>query len=158
MLPQALRPLVSRFTRTRLFLHAGPSLVPRFERLVARLTGGRVVSSGLIVPSLVLRTTGARTGEPRTATMIYCPEPGGAMLVAGSNFARGSHPAWTANLLAHPDAEVELGRRRVPVRAVQVGEAEREAVWARLEANWPGYRGYERISGRRIRLFRLVPR
>jgi deazaflavin-dependent oxidoreductase (nitroreductase family) len=158
VLPRALRPLVSRFTRTRLFLRAGPRAVPLLERATARLTGGRVVTSGLIVPSLVLRTTGARTGEPRAASMIYCPEPGGAMLVAGSNFARGAHPAWTANLLAHPDAVVELGRRRVPVRASEVGEAEREAVWARLEANWPGYRGYERIAGRRIRLFRLVPR
>jgi deazaflavin-dependent oxidoreductase (nitroreductase family) len=158
MLPRAVRPVVSAFTRTRLFRRFGPRVVPPLERMLARLTGGRVVSSGLVVPSLVLRTKGARTGEPRAAAMIYCPEPGGAMLVAGSNYARGTHPAWTANLLAHPEAEVAIGRRRIPVRAALVGEDEREAVWARLEAGWPGYRGYERLSGRRIRLFRLTPR
>jgi deazaflavin-dependent oxidoreductase (nitroreductase family) len=158
VLPRALRPAVSAFTRTRVFRRFGPRLVPPFERAVARATGRRLVSSGLVVPSLVLHTVGARSGRPREAPMIYCPGADGAMLVAGSNFAQDGHPAWTANLLAHPDAEVEIGGRRLAVHAEEVADDEREAVWAMLEANWPGYRGYERLSGRRIRLFRLLPR
>jgi deazaflavin-dependent oxidoreductase (nitroreductase family) len=80
------------------------------------------------------------------------------MLVTGSNFARDTHPAWTANLLAHPDAEVTVRRRRIPVRAQLVPDAERESTWVTLERNWPGYRGYERASGRELRIFRLTPR
>ena len=74
------------------------------------------------------------------------------------HFARDQHPAWTANLLTHPDAAVTVRGSRVEVRANLVPTAEREATWIKLEANWPGYRGYERAAGRELRIFRLTPR
>jgi deazaflavin-dependent oxidoreductase (nitroreductase family) len=79
------------------------------------------------------------------------------MLVTGSNFAGAHHPAWSANLIAHPMAAVDVRSKRVRVRAELVGDDEREAVWAYIERQWPGYRGYERSSGRTLRIFRLVP-
>jgi deazaflavin-dependent oxidoreductase (nitroreductase family) len=79
------------------------------------------------------------------------------MLVTGSNFARQGHPAWTANLAAHPDAAVTVKGRRIPVHATRIPNDEIEAVWAYIERQWPGYRGYERASGRTLRIFRLVP-
>nr|WP_284255565.1 nitroreductase family deazaflavin-dependent oxidoreductase [Pseudolysinimonas kribbensis] len=100
---------------------------------------------------------GAKSGQERDTTLMYCPEPDGRMLVTGSNFARGSHPAWTANLLRNPDAAVSVLGRRIPVHAVPIGDDEREAVWRELEEHWPGYRGYERASGRVLRIFRLTP-
>jgi len=157
-LPRALRPAVARFSRTRFFRRVGPRIMPPLERAVSRLTGGATPLSGLLVPSLVLHTVGARSGLPRETPLMYCPRPDGTMLVTGSNFASERHPAWTANLLARPDAWVAVGRRRIDVTASLVPEDEREAVWARLEENWPGYRGYERASGRQLRIFRLVPR
>ena len=48
-----------------------------------------------------------------------------------------------------------MGGRRIPVRATLIGDDERDDVWALIEAQWPGYRGYERDSGRVVRLFRL---
>ena len=69
--------------------------------------------------------------------------------------ARTGHPAWTANLRVHPDAEIVVYGRTIPVHATEIGDDERDAVWARIEAQWPGYRGYERESGRTVRLFRL---
>jgi hypothetical protein len=45
----------------------------------------------------------------------------------------------------------------MPVRASLIGSGERDAAWACIEAQWPGYRGYERDSGRVVRLFRLQP-
>lgn len=119
------------------------------------LTGGRLQLSGLLVPSLVLHTVGAVSGQPRDTTLMYWPEGAGNLLVTGSNFARAEHPAWTGNLLAHPDAAVSVRGRRIRVHARLVEDDEREAVWALLEANWPGYRQYERAAGRVIRIFRL---
>ncbi|MGL4256620.1 MAG: nitroreductase/quinone reductase family protein, partial [Microbacterium sp.] len=58
---------------------------------------------------------------------------------------------------AHPDAEITVRGRRMPVRASLVPDDERDAVWARIERQWPGYRNYERQSGRTVRLFRLQP-
>jgi deazaflavin-dependent oxidoreductase (nitroreductase family) len=80
------------------------------------------------------------------------------MLVTGSNFARDQHPAWTVNLIANPDAAVSRRGERTEVRALLLGDAEREATWPKLERNWPGYRGYERTAGRELRIFRLTPR
>jgi len=156
-LPRALRPSVAWFTRTRLFRATGPRIMPPFERAMDRLTRGRVQASGLLVPSLVLHTRGAKTGESRDIALMYCPD-GDDMLVTGSNFAREVHPAWTANLLKHPDAAVSIRGRRLPVRAALVPADQREAVWKQLEDNWPGYRGYERAAGRELRIFRLTPR
>jgi deazaflavin-dependent oxidoreductase (nitroreductase family) len=155
-LPRAFRPAVAWFSRTAFFRRVGPRIMPGLERAWRRL-GGRGPLSNLGVPSLVLHTTGARSGLPRDTELMYCPD-GADMLVTGSNFARDQHPAWTANLLTHPDAAVTLRGRRIEVRAHLVPATEREATWIKLEANWPGYRGYERTAGRELRIFRLSPR
>jgi deazaflavin-dependent oxidoreductase (nitroreductase family) len=130
--------------------------MPPLERAWRRL-GGRTPLSNLGVPSLVLHTTGAKSGLARDTELMYCPD-GDEMLITGSNFARDTHPAWSANLLKNPDAAVTVHRKRIEVRAELVPAAEREATWAKLEVNWPGYRGYERTAQRELRIFRLRPR
>lgn len=151
----AVRSMVAPLTRTRVFRAVGPVVLPPAERLVARLSGGRLQVSALLVPSLVLHSTGARSGEPRDTYLMYTPDGPGRVLVAGSAFAQGRHPAWTYNLLAHSDASISARGRRTPVRATLVDDSERDTVWAQIESQWPGYRGYERDSGRVVRLFRL---
>ncbi|MCS5723574.1 nitroreductase family deazaflavin-dependent oxidoreductase [Herbiconiux sp. CPCC 203407] len=155
-LQRGIRRAVARFSRSRFFRRFGPAVMPPLERVWKVLNRGGRPLSGVLVPSLVLHTTGARSGLPRSTELMYCPEPDGALLVTGSNFAGENHPAWSANLIAHPDAVVEVGRRSIRVRAELVGDDEREAVWAFIEAQWPGYRGYERASGRTLRIFRLT--
>jgi deazaflavin-dependent oxidoreductase (nitroreductase family) len=86
------------------------------------------------------------------------PEPGGSLLVSGSNWGKHSHPSWTANLLAHPQVEIVYRRVRLPVTAQLLDGEERERSWPLLEAQWPGYREYERAAGHAIRVFRLLPR
>ncbi len=157
MLPRFLRPSVAWFSRTRLFRTLGPKVMPSLEKATRALTGGRTPLSGAIVPSLVLHTTGAKSGEPRRTELMYCPD-GEEFLITGSNFARDAHPAWTSNLLANPAAAIEVRGRRIEVSAAIVPDELREATWVTLERNWPGYRGYERSAGRELRIFRLTPR
>lgn len=152
-----LRRLIAPLTRTRVFRRLGPIVLPPIERVLTAITGGRVQLSALLVPSLVLHTVGAVSGEPREAPLMYTPDGHGRAIVAGTNFAGSTHPAWTSNLLAHPDASITVRGRRLSVRANLIPDAEREATWARIERQWPGYRGYERDSGRQVRLFRLQP-
>jgi len=156
-LPRVLRPPVAWFSRTLFFRAVGPRILPPLERGMKRLTGGRVQLSGLGVPTLVLHAIGAKSGIERDTVLMYCPD-GDEMLITGSNFARDTHPAWTANLLAHPDVAVSVRGRRIPVRARLLDDAEREAAWPKLERNWPGYRRYEVAAGRTLRVFRLTPR
>lgn len=154
---QAVRAALAPLTRTRAFRAVGPRLLPPAERIVRRATGGRVQLSGLLVPSLTLHTVGARSGRPRATELMYTPDGSGAAIVAGTNFARGRHPAWTHNLLTRPDAEITVRGRRYAVRAerIDTDPAAREHAWRRIQRQWPGYRAYERDAGRQVRLFRL---
>jgi deazaflavin-dependent oxidoreductase (nitroreductase family) len=155
---QAVRSAVAPLTRTRAFRRVAPVLLPPAERALARVSRGRFQLSALLVPSLVLHSTGAKSGEPRDTYLMYTPDGQGRALVAGTSFARPRHPAWTYNLLAHPDASISVRGRLMPVRATLIdSDSERDAVWARIEEQWPGYRAYERDSGRVVRLFRLQP-
>ena len=143
---------------SRAFRAVGPKVVPPVDRLLSRLSGGRVVLSGTLVPSLVLETTGARSGQRRTTPLACLPEDDGSFLVVGSNFGRERHPAWTANLQANPEATVTHRGRTIPVRAQLLDPEQKAAVWPRLTALWPNYDRYTEVSGRDLRVFRLVPR
>lgn len=149
------RRVVAPMTRTRAFRWLGPRVMPAVERALSVITGGRVQLSGLLVHSLVLHTTGARSGQPRETVLMYAPDGHGRAIVAGTSFARAHHPSWTWNLLAHPDAAISVRGRRMPVRATLIPAADREEAWRMIERQWPGYRAYERESGREVRLFRL---
>lgn len=151
------RSVVAPLTRTRPFRWAAPLVMPPVERVIARLSGGTVQLSGLLVPSLVLHTVGAKSGLPRDTVLMYCPDGAGRAIVAGTSFAREQHPAWTYNLLKNPDAAITVRGRRLAVHATVIGDDGRDEAWRRIEAQWPGYRAYERESGRRVRLFLLRP-
>lgn len=151
------RSLIAPLTRTAVFRWLGPRLLPPFEVIIKALSGGRIQVSGLLVHSLTLRTTGAKSGEPRDTDLMYTPDGRGRAIVAGTSFARERHPGWTYNLLANPDAEITVRGRRLAVHATLTGDADRDAAWALIEEQWPGYRAYERDSGRTVRLFLLRP-
>lgn len=151
------RACVAPLTRTRFFRRTAPGVLPNLEVLLSRVTRGRIQLSAVLVPSLILHTRGAKSGKPRDAALMYTPDGHGRAIVAGSNYGDQRHPAWTANLLAHPDAEITVRGRRMPVHATLIPGDERDATWARIQRQWPGYRGYERSSGRTVRLFRLQP-
>ena len=142
---------------SRGFRAVGPKVVPPLDRFLSRVTGGRVVLSGAMVPSLVLETTGAKSGQRRTTPLACLPEDDGSFLVVGSNFGRERHPAWTANLKANPGATVTFRGRTIQVTAALLEAEDKAAVWPRLTAVWPNYDRYTEVSGRDLRVFRLVP-
>jgi deazaflavin-dependent oxidoreductase (nitroreductase family) len=110
------------------------------------------------LPCLLLTVTGRRTGQARSVPLLYSPH-GGEFLVVGSNWGERRHPAWSANLLANPEATVQVRGQEVPVLARHVTGAERDKLWAELVLTWPGYDAYaERAGGRELRLFVLTPR
>jgi deazaflavin-dependent oxidoreductase (nitroreductase family) len=153
---RAVRAVIAPATRTRAFRWSAPRVMPPIEQAIAALTGRSVQLSGLLVPSLILTTTGAKTGLPRDSVLMYTADGYGRAIIAGTSFARDKHPAWTYNLLAHPEAVIEVRGRRYAVRASLIEANAREEAWRLIESQWPGYRAYERESGRVVRLFRLV--
>jgi deazaflavin-dependent oxidoreductase (nitroreductase family) len=107
------------------------------------------------LPTLLITTTGRRSGQPRTQPLLYVTD-GDALVVVGSNWGQQYHPAWSANLLADPSATVNVDGEDIPVRASLVDGAERDRLWRLLREKWPAYRAYEqRAADREIRIFRL---
>ncbi|MQY07769.1 nitroreductase family deazaflavin-dependent oxidoreductase [Actinomadura macrotermitis] len=158
LVQRTLGPLFQRMAGSSWFPKVGPKVVPPLDRALHRLTGGRVLLGQSLVPSLVLTTVGAKSGEPREAPLACLPEAGGTWVVVGSNFGREKHPAWTGNLLKNPEATVSFRGRRTPVTARLLTGEERAEVWPRLLTVWPVYDRYVERSGRELRVFRLTPR
>ncbi|GAA3342393.1 nitroreductase family deazaflavin-dependent oxidoreductase [Amorphoplanes nipponensis] len=150
--------LLRRLGRRRWFATLGRLLTP-LDRRLYRLTGGRWSVIGRHeLPSLLLTTTGRKSGLPRTQPLLYATD-GDDYVVVGSNWGQAHHPAWSANLLAQPAARVTLGDREIDVRATLLTGAERDRMWQGLQRIWPGYDAYAaRAEHREIRLFRLSPR
>ncbi|MFE3657803.1 nitroreductase family deazaflavin-dependent oxidoreductase [Streptomyces sp. NPDC059165] len=151
--------LVQKVSSTCTFAKVAPYVVPAVDRAVHRLTGGRVLLSARMLPGVVLISRGARSGLPRrTPLACMAEERTGTWILVGSNFGRPGHPAWTGNLLKHPEAEISWRGSDVPVRARLLGGTERQAAWQAVLTFWPPYAAYQARVDREIRLFRLERR
>ncbi|HEV7810117.1 MAG TPA: nitroreductase/quinone reductase family protein [Candidatus Limnocylindrales bacterium] len=100
---------------------------------------------------LILTTTGAKTGQPRTAVLAYRPE-GDAWVIAGSKGGSDEHPAWISNLVATAgDAEIEVNNERVPVKATIAADGpERDRLWDAHVEEMPGFGEYPKKTDRVI--------
>ncbi|MEU6757971.1 nitroreductase family deazaflavin-dependent oxidoreductase [Streptomyces sp. NPDC046685] len=151
--------LIQKVSSTMLFAKVAPHVIPALDKAVHRLTRGKVLLSARMLPGVILTAKGARTGEPRTTPLACMPEDGGSSWVLiGSNFGRPGHPAWTGNLLKHPDAHVSWQGRDIAVRARLLAGEERAAAWQAVLGFWPPYATYQARIEREIRLFRLERR
>ncbi|HLV71915.1 deazaflavin-dependent oxidoreductase (nitroreductase family) [Actinomadura hallensis] len=158
LVQRTLGPVFQRISGAAWFAKVGPKIVPPVDRALHRATGGRLLLGQLLVPSLVLTTTGAVSGLPRRTPLACLPDDDGGFYVVGSNFGREKHPAWTGNLLKNPDAEVSFQGRTVPVTAHLLDDTERKEIWPRLTAVWPVYDQYVARADRELRVFHLAPR
>jgi deazaflavin-dependent oxidoreductase (nitroreductase family) len=122
-----------------------------------RLSGGRVGGRVNHAPVLLLTTTGRRSGQQRTAPVVYL-EDAGRFVVINTNAGNARVPAWSLNLKENPDAEVEVGRRRVPVRARIAEGEERADLWRRHNLQYSGFDEYADELDRRPSVFVLEPR
>ena len=124
---------------------------------VYRLSGGRIGGRVGRAPVLLLTTTGRKSGLPRTAPVVYLDD-GERLVVIGSNAGHANEPAWSLNLKANPEAEVEIGRERRQMRARIAEGEERAGLWRRHNAQYAGFDDYEARTDREIAVFVLEPR
>lgn len=117
-----------------------------------RATGGR--PADLPFPVLLLTTTGARTGRPRTSPLGYTVHDD-ALVVIGTRAGTDRQPSWFHNLLADPAVTVELGDGTFAAKAVVLHGTERDRVWAAAAAGNPLYAQYAQATDREIPVVRL---
>ncbi|MGN6256064.1 MAG: nitroreductase/quinone reductase family protein [Solirubrobacterales bacterium] len=128
--------------------------VPLYRASGGRL-GGRVGRG----PVLLLTTTGRKSGERRTAPVLYI-EDDGRYVVINTNAGNVRIPAWSLNLDADPEAEVEIGNRRIAVRARPAEGEERADLWRKHNRQYAGFDEYaeELPDDRPITVYVLEPR
>jgi deazaflavin-dependent oxidoreductase (nitroreductase family) len=123
-------------------------------RLTSGLVGHRLPGAP---PMLLLDHVGARTNTPRTTPLVYVRD-GPDIVIVASKGGHPKHPAWYHNLLANPDATIQIGSTRREVHARVASPDERRRLWPKALAVYPGYRGYQERTDREIPLVVLEPR
>jgi len=132
-------------------------MVGKLNVHIYRLSRGRVGGRVGKGPVLLLTTTGRKSGEPRTAPVLYLAD-GELYVVINTNAGNTKTPAWSLNLRANPEAEVEVRGRRTKVRARLAEDEERADLWRRHMEQYSGWDYYESKLDREIGVFVLEPR
>jgi len=132
-------------------------MVGKLNAPVYRLTRGRVGGKLGKAPILLLTTTGRKSGQPRTAPVLYLAD-GDRFVVINTNAGNDKTPAWSLNLRANPEAEVEVGSRKVAVRSRLAEGDERADLWRRHSEQYSGWDYYESKLDRAVGVFVLEPR
>jgi len=110
----------------------------------------------MTVPSLLLITTGRKSGEKFIFPLFYGKTGDGYIIVASKGGAP-DHPGWYKNLQANPEVEVQVGTRKLKARARTTSGAERAKLWQEALKFWPPYADYEKKTPREIPVVVLDP-
>jgi deazaflavin-dependent oxidoreductase (nitroreductase family) len=120
-------------------------------------TGGQVGHDWNGTHCLILRTTGRKSGRTRKFPLIYGRD-GASYVVVASKGGAPDNPGWYENLVAHPDAEIQVRDKVIPVKARTATPEEKKRIWPTMTAEWPDYDRYQAGTKRDIPVVLLGPR
>jgi len=100
------------------------------------------------VPSLLLTTTGRKSGDKYLFPLFY-GRAGDSYFVVASKGGAPEHPGWYRNILAHPEVDVQAGTAKLKARARTASGEERARLWKQAVEFWPPYEDYQRKAGGR---------
>ena len=101
------------------------------------------------LPTLLLTTTGRKSGQKHLVPLIYGKTQGGVVVIASKGGAP-EHPGWYRNLSANPDVDVQVGTEKFRARATTVEGAERAKLWGEMVKIYPPYTDYQQKTPRKI--------
>jgi deazaflavin-dependent oxidoreductase (nitroreductase family) len=102
-----------------------------------------------VLPTLLLTTTGRRSGEPRTLPLIY-GTTGDSYVIVASKGGMPNHPVWFLNLEANPECNLQIAKRHLSARARVATGVERERIWQEMAVLYPPYDEYQKTAGDRV--------
>ncbi len=134
----------------------------RLNSRLYRISGGRLGNRWRVgaalrnpVPICLLTTTGRKSGEPRTAPLLYLAGPGPevgpeSIVLVASQGGLPKNPAWYLNLVADPAVRIQIGRQTRTYRARTATPAERAVLWPKLVELYADFDTYAEWTDREI--------
>jgi deazaflavin-dependent oxidoreductase (nitroreductase family) len=145
------------FLTTGLGRWVAKNIAPKVDPWLLLATRGRL-SMGLMLPSALITTIGAKTGQPRTNPVFYFHD-GPDVIVIASNYGNDTNPAWYYNVKANRRVQIATNGGGPELIATEIREpAERKRLWAmadRVYPLWPDYRRRAARCDRTIPIIRL---
>jgi deazaflavin-dependent oxidoreductase (nitroreductase family) len=114
-----------------------------------RANGGKVGGPFANSPMVLLTTTGAKSGQPRTMPLVYTRD-GDRFVVIASKGGAPTNPDWYRNLVVNPEVTVEIGTETFQARATTAEEPERTRLYDQQAALMPGFAEYQQKTTRQI--------
>ena len=108
------------------------------------------------IPTLLLTTTGRKSGKKQMLPLIYARTPKGYAIIASKGGAP-AHPSWYLNLAAQPKVGVQVAAEKFEANARTASGAERETIWKQMAKIYPPYDDYQRRTKREIPVVVLEP-
>ena len=150
------RDFINWFSVTPVGRWIAKTLAAKVDPALYKLSGGRFTSTGpLTIPQLTLTTIGRKSGKARVVQLGYT-EDGNDVLVIASNFGGTTHPAWSYNLDANPQAKIRLGAEEKDVVATRLTDSEKAILWPKIESTIPQMKSYVKRTDRNIKVYRLT--
>lgn len=152
------RDFINWFSVTPVGRWIAKTFAAKVDPALYKLSRGRFTSTGpLTIPQLTLITVGRKSGKERIVQLGYT-EDGNDVLVVASNFGGESHPAWSHNLDANPEARIRLGAQDKDVIAKRLTDSEKAILWPKIEQTIPQMKSYVKRTDRNIKVYRLTER
>jgi len=121
-----------------------------------KFSKGRVGGKAYGAPIVLVDSVGRKSGKRRTHPLL-CDEQGENIVIVASKGGIDKHPAWYLNLMANPETEINWRGEQRRVRAREAEGDERERLWERMIAVYPGYAQYQSRTERQIPVIVLEP-
>lgn len=149
---------VNRLSATRFGSWLVKHVAAHVDPVVFKATNGRFTMTGKpTLPMLTLTTVGRRSGEPRSVQLAYHEHDGDRYVVA-SAMGQEHHPAWSYNIEAAPEVDLQARGERYPARATRLTDEEKAELWPAIAETIPQMHTYEKRTDRNIRVYRLTRR
>jgi deazaflavin-dependent oxidoreductase (nitroreductase family) len=114
-----------------------------------RANGGKVGGMFEGAPMMLLTTTGAKSGQPRVAPLVYTTD-GDRIVIIASKGGAPTHPDWYHNIAANPEVTVEVGTEKFPARAEIAADPERTRLFNAQADIMPNFYEYQKNTDRTI--------
>jgi deazaflavin-dependent oxidoreductase (nitroreductase family) len=132
------------------------NLITKVNVVVYRVSGGRIGGRMQKLPVLLLHHVGRKSGQQRTAPLLYL-EDGADLVIVASRGGSDAPPAWLHNIRAQPRVTVEIKGKRREVLARDATPEEKQRLWPELVRGYSHYELYQQRTKRDIAVLILSP-